>query len=430
MAAFNYSKWDHIELSDDESDCHPNIDKESWFRMKHRSRVEREEREEAEKQELEKSNSTDLKRAMKLKELLHAVKSGEAQDETEDPIAISNELKALEEAMEKRHKRLQEIEKNKKWNWENMCHVVEERTIVSAEKAGDGKDNTVHSELPPKLAAAIAGGKAAVKPVPGPASVKQEVTSYSQFVEAYEELLERFSEIASMEKTQEFLLKDGQVLFAEHAQNYLLLSCLEDEMNGKHTRAQLVARQSQMLSNITELAVGLRRPPQDVVIPFFRRLSEKVHGDAFEEAVRDFYARVQARAKEKRREMAAEEAAAARGGGGGGDGDTEVVELSKEERLGPGGLDPLEVFESLPEPMQTAFESKSVEALKAALAALPPKERAYHMKRCEDSGLWVPGPGDGGGGDDDDDDDEDEDEVGERGEGEAGEQRPAGEEGA
>jgi cell division cycle protein 37 len=42
---FNYSKWDNIELSDDESDCHPNIDKESWFRMKHRSRVEREDNE-------------------------------------------------------------------------------------------------------------------------------------------------------------------------------------------------------------------------------------------------------------------------------------------------------------------------------------------------------------------------------------------------
>ena len=35
---FDYSKWDNIELSDDESDLHPNIDKESWFRMKHRAR--------------------------------------------------------------------------------------------------------------------------------------------------------------------------------------------------------------------------------------------------------------------------------------------------------------------------------------------------------------------------------------------------------
>jgi hypothetical protein len=46
---FNYSKWDNIELSDDEDDVHPNIDRESWFRMKHRSRVEREDNEDKDK---------------------------------------------------------------------------------------------------------------------------------------------------------------------------------------------------------------------------------------------------------------------------------------------------------------------------------------------------------------------------------------------
>ncbi len=39
--AFDYSKWDKIELSDDEEDLHPNIDKDSWFRWKHQARVER-----------------------------------------------------------------------------------------------------------------------------------------------------------------------------------------------------------------------------------------------------------------------------------------------------------------------------------------------------------------------------------------------------
>ncbi len=49
---FDYSKWDNIELSDDEDDVHPNIDRESWFRMKHRSRVEREDREETDKKKI------------------------------------------------------------------------------------------------------------------------------------------------------------------------------------------------------------------------------------------------------------------------------------------------------------------------------------------------------------------------------------------
>jgi len=36
-----YKKWDNLELSDDEDDVHPNIDKQSWFRWKHQARVDR-----------------------------------------------------------------------------------------------------------------------------------------------------------------------------------------------------------------------------------------------------------------------------------------------------------------------------------------------------------------------------------------------------
>merc|ERR1711924_282589 len=35
-----------------------------------------------------------------------------------------------------------------------------------------------------------------------------------------------------------------------------------------------------------------------------------------------------------------------------------MYEMSKEERLGPGGLDPVEVFEALPKEMQDAFKEK------------------------------------------------------------------------
>ncbi len=44
-------------MSDDEDDLHPNIDRESWFRMKHRSRVEREENEEKDKANIRKEVS-------------------------------------------------------------------------------------------------------------------------------------------------------------------------------------------------------------------------------------------------------------------------------------------------------------------------------------------------------------------------------------
>lgn len=35
MSRIDYSVWDHIEVSDDEDDTHPNIDTPSLFRWRH-----------------------------------------------------------------------------------------------------------------------------------------------------------------------------------------------------------------------------------------------------------------------------------------------------------------------------------------------------------------------------------------------------------
>mmetsp|Transcript_50477 Transcript_50477/g.113520 ORF Transcript_50477/g.113520 Transcript_50477/m.113520 type:complete len:82 (+) Transcript_50477:2-247(+) len=60
--------------------------------------------------------------------------------------------------------------------------------------------------------------------------------------------------------------------------------------------------------------------------------------------------------------------------------------------MGPGGLDPMEVFRSLPGDMQAAFQAQDMPRLQAAVEALPEDEAKYHLRRCEDSGLWVPHP--------------------------------------
>ena len=43
MSKLDYSKWDHIEISDDEDDTHPNVDTASLFRWRHQARLDREE---------------------------------------------------------------------------------------------------------------------------------------------------------------------------------------------------------------------------------------------------------------------------------------------------------------------------------------------------------------------------------------------------
>ena len=76
------------------------------------------------------------------------------------------------------------------------------------------------------------------------------------------------------------------------------------------------------------------------------------------------------------------------------DEEREAEELPpREVRLGPGGLDPIEVIEVLPPELRQAFESRSIEKLKSVVAAMSPKDAKKWMKMCVDSGLWVPQPG-------------------------------------
>lgn len=36
------------------------------------------------------------------------------------------------------------IERNKTWNWQNMCHVTEERTIINKSAASEVKSKLEH----------------------------------------------------------------------------------------------------------------------------------------------------------------------------------------------------------------------------------------------------------------------------------------------
>lgn len=73
----DYSKWDHIEVSDDEDDTHPNIDTPSLFRWRHQARVERMEQQEQEKDKLKEET---LEHKKKVKEVTEKMKKMEAKE--------------------------------------------------------------------------------------------------------------------------------------------------------------------------------------------------------------------------------------------------------------------------------------------------------------------------------------------------------------
>lgn len=350
----------------------------------------------------------------------------DSDDDLEDLDGLRTELASLEKSNADNQTKLDNYEKNKKWNVDNMCHVVEERTIVNTNvgeskfsssgfalpknedvEAGEKKIEelkaaTAEKEVPTKEMAkanvtekskpeAAAAKSESAQPQPQPESkldkVPVSMLSYHEFTEKYADVVETFMSLSSMDKSKEFLIQNGDILLQENASNYLLLASLEDEMNGYHEKMKLVARQSQIISNIAELAKSLQRHPGNVIVPFFQRMDNKEMYDGFMEGVNGFIKRIEERAVTKKKEMDEERMREAKENGGG-EGAVDISEIPREERLGPGGLDPLEVFESLPVSMQEAFESREKSKLEEALLSMPQEEAEYHMKRCIDSGLW------------------------------------------
>ncbi|EED91303.1 Cdc37 protein [Thalassiosira pseudonana CCMP1335] len=364
---FDYSKWDNIELSDDEDDVHPNIDKESWFRMKHRSRVEREEREEADKKKIHEEMAKANLRIKEIKKILskstNTNEDSDSDDDLEDLDGLRAELQSLEQSNSDHQDKLDAYEKNKKWNVDNMSTVAASNAAIAKFQQPQPEPEATNS-------------------------VSVSMLSYHEFTEKYADVVEEFMAIESLDRSKEFLIQKGDILLQENASNYLLLASLEDEMNGFHEKMKLVARQSQIISNIAELAKSLQRHPGNVIVPFFQRLDNKELYDGFMDGVNQFIKRIEVRAVEKRKEIDEERAREAKEHGAASEDAVDISTIPLEERLGPGGLDPMEVFESLPESMQLAFESREKEQLEAALGAMTPDEASYHMQRCIDSGLW------------------------------------------
>ena len=381
-------------------------------------------------------------------------------DDLEDRDGLQAELDELRKANVARQSKLDEYEKNKKWNVDNICHIVEERTIVNKKVdpkfnsetgyalgdddededkctsstpksfggAKDKKEATTSTTATAKKMDKLSvegqqrqkkenesdsfksssaattptddneAGKVSVpsegdkkkKTPAGPSREKIAMMSYHEFTEKYADVCEEFMKLHDLNKTRDFLIQNGHILLQENASNYLLLATLEDEMNGYHDKMRLTARQSQVISNIAELAKSLQSHPGNVIGPFFKRLEDKEMMSGFLDGVETFIKNIEKRAVTKRKEIDAERAKEAKEMLERGDA-VDLHEVPKEERLGPGGLDPVEVFESLPVAMQEAFESREIDKLKEALMQMPPEEAELHMKRCVDSGLWNEG---------------------------------------
>jgi len=377
---FDYSKWDNIELSDDE-DTHPGaqfIEKETLRRIKRESHANVE-RERVQAIEALKGELKAAKKAVKEGEIavVDAVERGGASGANgdDDGQSDSGALKALRAELTSRVAAVRDIEgkiatleHQKKFNAEEMCYVAAEKTLVGKECAPEGE------------------------------SERARTMSYETFSETYKADMDAIArDNASMtygELGEWF--RDGRLhLLHEHATGYLLLKALYLQMEKKSGEARTCARVAFACKSIGEFAEAGAKSARDAAGPFFARLdSNDDVAREYEKSFEDYFGKLRERAVTK----LAEEAAAAKTttaatGDAGGDEPTSLEEIPREDRLGPGGLDPVEVYDALPQPMRDAFDAGDVGALKKYVNALPLEEARAHMKAMVDSGLWVPTPG-------------------------------------
>ncbi|KAL7055618.1 hypothetical protein AAHC03_022731 [Spirometra sp. Aus1] len=308
MSTLSYSKWDHIEISDDEDDTHPNIDTPSLFRWRHQARLERDTAWKKEKEDFEK----DLKA----------------------------HLKAYQSAREE----YEEAVKLRPLNIDTICKEGKSKTIINAA-------TLQHEEK----------------------SEEDAADRLKTFVEKHDKEIKKLGMFRKPVDTQKFLVENPNLVCEETA-NQLVLWCLDLAMEEKFELMDHVSHQCIVMQFMLELAKSLKCDPRSCIRPFFAKFinPEPEYQRAFNDELDAFRKRIRARAEVKVQEAV-----------------ERYEEEERKKRLGPGGLDPLEVFESLTPELQECFKNQDVELLKTTLSKMDPHEAEAVMKLCIDSGLWV-----------------------------------------
>ncbi|XP_061555654.1 hsp90 co-chaperone Cdc37-like [Phycodurus eques] len=347
MSRIDYSVWDHIEVSDDEDDIHPNIDTPSLFRWRHQARVERMEEFQQKTQDLNKGLAECRRKVSEVQKKIQELSLSAADDNKADLSKVQAEEKKLKKEQRDLERKLEDHcreEKKMPWNVDTLSKEGFSKSVVN------------------------------VKPEVEEESEENKEKKHKTFVEKYEKQIKHFGMLGRWGDSQKFL-SDNPHLVCEETANYLVIMCIDLEVEEKHALMEQVAHQTIIMQFILELAKSLKVDPRGCFRQFFTKIktSDQQYQDAFNDELESFKERVRGRAK-IRIEKAMKE----------------YEEEERQKRSGPGGLDPVDVYETLPEEMQKCFDDKDIQMLQDVISKMDPTDAKLHMKRCIDAGLWLP----------------------------------------
>ncbi|XP_014251985.1 hsp90 co-chaperone Cdc37-like [Cimex lectularius] len=331
----DYSKWKYLDITDDEDEEHK-VTNSPYISNK---KIKPDE-EILDKDDLERARKMNQKKRKEIKDLL-------AEGERVDIAVIRAKLEELERAEEQLAQAEKKLRTKKRTSWTvaKGSHLGFTKTYIN--KPRSKKYGNVEDEIEKRM---------------------------HIFVKHNRKQLKEFATLKNCNDCKEFLLEHPH-LVCEDAEIYLVIWGITLQLEGKQFFSQHLARQCLFIHFILEMSKRLDADLKTCIISFFTKIQicDEEYKTNFETELNTLIGRIRKKAKEKMdiavREQEAED---------------------REARAGPGGLDPLEVFESLPHFMKECFEREDVSMLQKMIAELPEEEAAYHMKRCVDSGLWLP----------------------------------------
>jgi len=206
------------------------------------------------------------------------------------------------------------------------------------------------------------------------------------FFKKYRSKLETYAYIPD-DKVADQFLQDNKEIVTHSGEGFLITLAVDKSCEGlpASLNVPLIAKRCLTMHNILASAKEANIKIEKSIQMFYKRRNHskisEMYTEEFDKQNAELLALIKKRTKERLKE--AEEAA------------KKPVELSPEEAeeykapLGPGGLDPTEVLNSLPKELQEAFMEKDTEKLTAAISKLPEEEARKYMDDCVKSGLWV-----------------------------------------
>jgi len=275
MSVLNYSKWDNIWVSsDDDEDCHPNIEKYAWRRLKKRMREEK----------------------------------GEKVNE---PVLID------------------------KWSSTNVNRNEKTETL--------------------------------------------DKTDPEAYLEKFTDKINQYAMETDDIKADGFLMANPK-LASELTEGFLITKAVDLAVEDRNNPdIHNIARRCLQVHNLNASANAANIPPEQSVPLFFRHLKNEdkraEYYREFERQLEEIKGRIETRRVEKLAEAQAQE---------------QEQEEYEKAPLGPGGLDPNEVLQELPEDIQNAFVSQDKQALIDAIEKRSEEEGRAILEKCIASGLWNP----------------------------------------